>query len=573
MTGRARRVPALVAATLALIYFASGLSAREPSLLESQDLGYAAELFRGFRLSADHSPLHFAFLNLWLHAAGASLALVRLPSALFVAAATGVVYRLAERVSGTTTARWAALLFAVNPEVVDQARSLRLYGLGILFAAICLERAHAFARDGGGVRAWVGFLAAAALAVQTHLFLWLWVAPLLALVGLHAWRTLEGMARRRAFIAAAIAGAVMLPQVVHGYVALGFTHERHAVYGGVSHGAVRFLDEIGRHLLLGETPEVMPVSGYVLALVAVLPALGAAGLERGIRRAVLLASGLPFLATFALSFGSEVEARYLCFALPGLAVLGALGIIELPRALGEGAALALAAISMLATARAYGAPASDWPSAAARLTEASQPDDVVAVFPGYWAETFRFYAPERELVPITYPADLEHALARGHRVLLVENGGRYRGNLDAYLDATTTHAPLFTTNVRDTFTVEEVRWTAPRASVPQRTPATVVFAGLVGSGGYDFGNRRRTVRAFDDLYALFASAELAVTGYAPCEPPWPARLLLGPELSEQLLPNRTLTDALHAVGVRAVVVSSTLGAAETAAPSSKPRAS
>lgn len=557
--------PALCAGSLALVRYGAGLGSQEVSLLESQDLSIAAQLFHSFRLSADHSPLHFALLNLWLRLAGASVALVRLPSALFVAAASAVVFRLAERVGGRGAAVWAAVLFTLNPEVVDQARSLRLYGLGILLAALCLERAHAFAFGGRRERALFGFLAAAVIAVHTHLFLWLWVAPLGLLVAVRALAASGGATRRRTLTAGAVAAALMLPQVVHGLLALGFTHERHAIYKGVSLGVLAFVDEIGRHLLLGEAPELLPVSGYLLALTATLPLFGLRRLSRPLRAPALFVCALPLLATYGLSVKSEVEPRYLCFAMPELSVLAALGIVALPVALGEGLGIAVAAISVWSTARAYGLKPIDWREAADRLEGLQAPGDVVAVFPGYWSDTFRFYTHLRELVPVTYPIDLERALLRGKRVFLVVNCGRYAGDIDAYLDATTERRRLFGTEVRDRFDVVEVKLTAPLASPPVHAPATVLFTGVVGSGGYPWEGQGSSVHAFDALRSLVGSADLAVAGYSPLEPPWPAALLLGPSFSAALRPNRAVTEALHAAGVRAVAVSSSFGSATSAA--------
>src|SRR5262252_5954657 len=69
--------PALLAGSIALAHFGAGLSAHQVSVLESQDLGIAADLWRTYRLSTDHSPLHFVFLNLWLNTGGVSVALLR----------------------------------------------------------------------------------------------------------------------------------------------------------------------------------------------------------------------------------------------------------------------------------------------------------------------------------------------------------------------------------------------------------------------------------------------------------------------------------------------------------------
>ncbi|HEY1536589.1 MAG TPA: hypothetical protein VGF76_21355, partial [Polyangiaceae bacterium] len=50
---------------LSASYFSVDLDTREVSLLEAQDLGIATDLFKTYALSADHSPLHFVFVNLW----------------------------------------------------------------------------------------------------------------------------------------------------------------------------------------------------------------------------------------------------------------------------------------------------------------------------------------------------------------------------------------------------------------------------------------------------------------------------------------------------------------------------
>jgi hypothetical protein len=557
-------LPATLLAAVASAHFCVGLAARELTLLESQDLEFAAELLRTFRLSADHSPLHFALLNAWLRLGGASVAFVRLPSALCAGIAAGFVFRLTERLGGAFAALAAGLLFALNPEIVEQARSLRLYAFGILCAAVCLERAHAFLGEKRGEFALFGFLAGAVLAVHTHLFLWLWVLPLAALVGFRIVTLPAGRERRRALVAAGVASVLVLSQVVHGATALSFTHDRHAIYTGLSTRADAFLGEVGRQLLLGAAAESVRLPGYLLVFAFALPALGLRRLDSRLRAGALLALVPPFAVALALSFGSEVEARYLCFALPGLAVLAGLGLTAVPLVLAAGAGLALAGLSLFATARAYGPPPSDWSLAAERLEHLKQPEDVVAVFPGYWAKTFRYYTRIPELVPVTYPVDLERVLARGRRVFLVINVGRSRGDLDAYLDAFTERHELFATQVRDVFEIDEVHWKAPLARAPDHVPAAVVFAGLVGSGGYAWSSERAGMRAFSRLDGLFGSADLAVAGYAPYEPPWPARLLLGPRMAARLAPEPAVADALAHAGVRTVVVSSEHGRGEAA---------
>jgi hypothetical protein len=549
----------------ALAYFGAGLGAREVSLLEAQDLSFASQLFQSYRLSADHSPLHFALLGLWAHSGGVSVALLRLPSAICVAAAAVAVFRLGARVAGPLAGACAALLFTTNPEIIDQARSLRLYGFALLWCALSLERAHAFGFGARREAALYGFLVSALLAVHTHLFLWLWVAPLAALCAVRAFVVFSGAARRRVLIAATVATVLAIPQVVHGVTALGFTHERHAVYAGVSNHFGSFLREVGWHLAFGESDAELHPRAFVLVILAALPCLGVACLRPKTRALALVALVPPFVAAFCLSLTSEVEARYLCFALPGLAVLAGVGLAALPVLAAAPAALAVVATSVAVSLGAYGEPATDWYAGANRLEQLAGEDAVVAVFPGYWADTFRFYTPRRELVAVTYPADLERVLARGRRVLLVLNGGRYSGDLDAYLAAFAERRFLFRTEVRDQFEVDEVRFVAPLVAAPAHAPASAVFAGLVGGGGYAWLDEPNADAAFEQLQGLFASADLAVTGYAPYTPPWPSRLLLGPEQSARLEPQLGVARALARSGARAVAISSERGDSASAA--------
>lgn len=558
-------LPALLVGAAALAYFGAGLGSCQLSTLESQDLWAAAQLFRSYRLSADHSPLHFALLDLWLHTGGVSVPLLRLPSAVFVALATSAVFRLSERRFGTVAALWSALLFATNPEVVDQARSLRLYGLGILLAALCIERALALERSERPERPLLGFLGAAVVAVHTHLFLWLWVAPLSVLVAVRAHAALRGDPRRIAVRAAFAACLLASPQILHGFLALVFTHERHAVYLGMSSHFGAYLEEVGQHLLLGELGADWPCPVWLLALASLLPAFGCYALPAEERLGVVVALAPPFVAAYLLSLGSEVEARYLCFALPGLAALSGLGIAKLPRLPSVLVGLPAVVASTVVTFRAYDVPERSWNAVAHELDRARGPADVVAVFPGYWAESFRFYTRVRELVPVTYPIDLDRVLARNGRVRLVIGPGRYFGDIDAYLGEFTERRVLVRQSEDKGLELDDVSWKVPLATSPEHSPETLVLAGLVGSGGYAWSSVPESIHAFEHVRDLLRSGDAAVTGYAPYEPPLPARLLLGERLAGALRPSPAVAEALRAAGVRAVAVSTEHGSLASAA--------
>ena len=98
----------------AAAYYGSGLGRREVSLLESQDLGIASDLFKTYALSPDHSPLHFIFLELWQRFNATSVAFLRVPSVFFCAAAAVVIFCLADAIAGRVAGFFAAAFMIFN---------------------------------------------------------------------------------------------------------------------------------------------------------------------------------------------------------------------------------------------------------------------------------------------------------------------------------------------------------------------------------------------------------------------------------------------------------------------------
>jgi 4-amino-4-deoxy-L-arabinose transferase-like glycosyltransferase len=547
-------------------YAAFGLRSRELSLLESQDLSVAESLFKTYALTADHSPLHFVFLSFWQRLSSSSEAFLRLPSVAFAALAALLVYRVGERASGKLAGPLAALCFATNPLVVDQARSLRLYALSLLLAALCLERAQAYWIGQDTLRSLRGFAFSAVLAIYNHLFLWLAVGPLALALALSVARTEPPQVRRRAVRYTLVSGALLIPQLIHGLVAVLFTQDRHAIYRGVSSEVSGFAGEIARCLLLGEAHQGLPIPTLALALPVLLALWGAWKLGPVGRWSMLVVVGLPLLAAWVLSIGSQVEPRYVGFVLPGFAALLGVGLSRLPRAVVPLAALPLLGAALLASSRAYAGPATDWFDGAKRLEAIKRPGDVVAVFPGYWAPTLQRYSALRELVPVSYPSDLDRVLSRGERVLLVVNGGRYFGDMDAYLNAYARRSPLFDTKVRDTFEVDAITLRARRTRAPKPRSGALVFVGLVGSGGYGWQAGASLESPFNGLAKVLRSGDAAIAVYAPYDPPWSTWLTLGASAASTLAPNRVVADALREAGIGTVVLACSHGAPEKALP-------
>ncbi len=532
-------------------YFSLNLDTREVSLLEAQDLGIATELFKTYGLSADHSPLHFVFLNVWQRFNTNSVAFLRAPSALFCALSAVVVFCLVENIAGRVAGLLAAFFLATNPEVMDAARSLRLYSLVILGSACCSWFAYIYLTSRQRLRA---LAASVVVTVYTHLFAWLFAASLALLLGADFLRHRRDLRVRRRTLKYFCALTVILsPQLLHGIIASELVRGRHALYSGISAAPRAFLVAVARTLFMGEHEGEIAVSSYWLLAPLALTVLGVLAMKKP-GAAVAGAIFVPALGgAWFLSRTSQVEARYLCFLAPPLAIFMAIGACRSPKPRYVApVVLVVLWLFPLATRRAYGAAPTDWYEAAAHLERVRSRGDVVAVFPGYFVPTFRRYSSTQELVPITFPSDLQRLLARRKHVLLVVNGGRYFGNVQAELDERANWAPLFESQVRDTLRVLTVsaKRQETRPSVASDLNS-ILFLGVVGSGGYPW-QADDNARPFSRLRSLFASSPFVVADYEAYHPPWLARVLLGPEQAGQLAPAPSNVGTLRSAGVSAV---------------------
>jgi hypothetical protein len=536
----------------ALGYFCTGLDALEPSLLESQDFGIACDLWNSFGMTPDHSPLQFLFLNAWQHLKSGSFALMRFPSALCCALAVLPVFAVAELEAGPLAGLLAALFLTLNPLVVDNARSLRMYSWVVLLSALCILFAYRYLCSGRRLSDLKGFAVCSVLAIYNHLFGWLLFASLGLLIGIDAFRHSRGVpAFRQRTRLAFLTAAALAPQLVHAFVAVAYTHDRHARYQGIS-GA--FSRSVAQTLFLGEQAPTSTIPSVALVLPLALVLLGiVAARKRGLVASVAIFP-LGLAVAWLLSLASEVEARYLNYFAPVLAIFMGIALVKLPKGYLAGPlALAVAGLFVYATHEHYAVPATDWYDAAQRIEHSKRPGDVVAVFPAYWSWTFQRYSNLGELVPIAYPVDLERALTRGKRVILVRNRGRFFGHIAAFLANGRSSEALFSTQVRYQLDVYAITPdTPPPMQIEDPHEPALVLAGLIGSGGYAWQVRSDAARAFARVATLFASARVVVTGYQAYDPPWYLRLLWGPQQFRAVQPNAEVARAMKVAGIGAV---------------------
>ena len=334
------------------------MGAREVSLLEAQDLGVASDLFDNYALSADHSPLQFVLLNLWQRLDASSVAFLRAPSALFCALAVGIVFSLAEQLAGRFAGAFSAFFLATSPEVVDAARSLRLYSLVILLAACSAWFAHAYLARSRRRGYLLGFALSVIIAIYTHLFAWLMACSFGLLVGIDLVRHWHDKSLRwRTVKYLGVATLALAPQIVHGLVASEVVRGRHALYSGISAHPFDFLVSVTRMLFFGELEGSIPLgNGWLLApLSLLLVGVCALGKRGAVIAAVLFVPSL-FIAWW-LSRTSQVEARYLCFLMPSVAVFTGVGatLASSARYIAP-VVLTVFWLSRFATARAYDIP-------------------------------------------------------------------------------------------------------------------------------------------------------------------------------------------------------------------------
>jgi hypothetical protein len=553
----------------AVAYHASGLTARELSLLESQDLAIASDLFRTLHLSADHSALHFVFMNFWERLNQTSVAFIRFPSVVFCALGAVAVFGVARLMGGRRAAWLAAAFFATNPVVVDDARSTRMYSLSLLLVASSTWFAALYLGQRRRPAHLVGFVASSVLAIYNHLFAWLPIGSLCILFVLEFGLRRSGPPPGKGLLKAAALGFVLLlPKIIHIFTAIAFTRGRHALYPGLSHHWYAFLLPIVETLFFGgEDVPAHPFPSWVLAVPIALLVWGIVSWRRvgWLCAAALL---LPSLGVaWALSFSNPVLPRYLNTLTIPLAVFLGVGLARIRRVwIWAPLGLAVVGLAVGASHSEYSGPAAAWPEAVARVRSLRAPGDVVAVFPAYWKTTLLRYGGSPETAPFTQAEELERILARGRRVLILRNSGRYFGNVAAFLQRHTKAQEVYQSPGRDPVAVIVVEPLPRRTlSLPTTADASIVLAGVIGSGGYPWQATPGANHPLSALAPLFQSSPLSMVAYMPYRPP-PLRWILPDGSAPQLfLPNPIVIERMKEAGIRSALITAGGEPAEEAA--------
>ncbi|WP_341717460.1 glycosyltransferase family 39 protein [Micromonospora sp. FIMYZ51] len=185
---RLRALPVwLVPTGVTLIVTLAGLDAAQPWRDELATWSAAtrpvtALLRLALTIDAATVP-YYLLMHAWIAVVGDSVAALRLPSALAMAAAAGLTAGLGQRLAGTSVGTLAGLLFAVLPGTSRYAQEARPYALATALAVLStLLLVDALRRPGWG--RWAGYAAAStALGLLHVIALTLLAAHAVAVLG------------------------------------------------------------------------------------------------------------------------------------------------------------------------------------------------------------------------------------------------------------------------------------------------------------------------------------------------------------------------------------------------------
>lgn len=343
---------------------------------------------------------------------------LRLPAALFGAAAVFAVWRYGRALAGPATGLMAALVLALLPFHAHWSRMAKGY-TGLALTTLLALHAFAVIRRGGSRRVSIEHAGALAIGMYFHLYaVWIFLVQYATFAGL-CWTSV--LRRERPAIGRGAAITLWWSFLAGGLVAV-------ALYAPVARDLLQPLAYFGAQtdvsggLVRDLIREFSGVEG--IAARGVVLALAVAGAAALARRSPIEAMQLVLLLVLPVAvIGGVVQpkasgARYFGYWIPVWAVLLAAGLTAIatlpprasPRRRIAGGVVAAALLVFLATAWAVAdtrvGPRDGYGERLAPLN-ASPPQRVFVV--GADSEMFRYYVRE-PLGRFTSPDDLEHAL-------------------------------------------------------------------------------------------------------------------------------------------------------------------
>ncbi len=311
---------------------------------------------------------------------------LRLPSAVAVALAAGLLVVLGnlllERIGGLV----AGLAFAVNAGVIQASREARPYALGLLGVVLATLLLVLALERGGGWR-WGPYAVVAAVLPLTHPL----AASVLAAHGAALIALRERPDVRRAGIA--LVAGTAIAGVLLAWMAVDRTD--------AADGAGAFdLARLGRGLLhpIGANPVLL-----VAAAAGLYVLVGGPGARSGRWRGVLVAAlmAAPLVAQLLAALVLPVFTSALVLCAPGLALAAGAAAQLLTPVRGlvwAGVALLLASAAVTTADRLHDAPDQDWRALTAAVQRVRGDNETVVVVPARARAVVAYYAPYLPLI-------------------------------------------------------------------------------------------------------------------------------------------------------------------------------
>ncbi|MBW4021663.1 MAG: hypothetical protein HIU92_00770 [Proteobacteria bacterium] len=356
-------------------------------------------------LAAHHLPSYFAITALFAHY-GLTEAILRLPAAVFGAAACGVVYLIGQRLGGWRAGLVAALLLALSPLHVQYGQEARSYTfvvfmmaigfLGLVELAADPRRASLPRRDPAvRLAPWIIYTigTVGALQVLSIAYFWL-ISANCAAIAILPDRTIDRrIFLRRWLTAQAIILLLTLPWFgAMAVVTKGqMTNATDWVPAITAHSFLStlgslYLMRISRLINFHLFPEVIPGFGVLLLIFGAMGlaylrprrATGSAGWT--LARTLGIAAVVPPVAILAISLAKPLwMPRYLIWSSVPFFVFVGLGVCMMPTRLWQTVAAALlVAMSIINLAPYYRAETKPrWDLAAVDLQRVLEPGDLI----------------------------------------------------------------------------------------------------------------------------------------------------------------------------------------------------
>jgi mannosyltransferase len=350
-----------------------------------------------------HMALYYLAARGWLGLVGESETAARLLSVLGAAIALPLAYLVARRLVSRSVALIGCLLLGVNAFFVKYAQELRAYSF-VLAAACAATLAFVHLVEHPSRRRGVVYGAVVGLSLYLQFF-----SALIPLAHLASLLALPHERRPwRALVPAGVVAAVLAAPIALGFLTGGTG----GGLGWVDSPSVHQVVHVGYDLTSArghvESTDALAVGMLALYLGCALVGVGACvGIwrrgrsEAAWRTAVLVAwAAVPLATSLAASLVRPMFAgRYLILVLPAIAMLVALGLVQLSFVWRSLVAASLVVLSALALVSWYDAPPFEsWREAVDELAASAQPGDAVVVYPSGISSTYAYYR-ERATLP------------------------------------------------------------------------------------------------------------------------------------------------------------------------------